>query len=145
MRTKKFNRIMNYTIGVILLVLWGSIFIIHGIIGAGAWALTKLFFAPLGVILVIINMISIIICLAKKKKVDQSAVSLVLSIFLAFPIFMLFNVIQIEYPASINKVSPSITVRWPLNERTIVAWGGDTAKSNKNYSSDFCRRVTTLF
>ena len=128
--TKKFNRILNYTMGVILLVLWGSIFIMHGVAGAGAWALTKLFFAPLGVILVIVNLISIIFCLAKKKKVNQKAVSLVLSILLAFPILMLFNVIQIEYPASINKVSPSITVRWPLNERTIVAWGGDTVESN---------------
>ncbi len=27
-------------------------------------------------------------------------------------------------------MSPSITVRWPLNEKAIVAWGGDTVESN---------------
>lgn len=130
MKTKKLNKTLNYTIAIILLVLWGSIFIMHGVAGAGAWALAKLFFAPIGVILVLINLILLIIFLAKNKKVIQKLISLLLSIFLAFPILMLFNVMEIEYPANIDKVSPSITVRWPLNEKATVAWGGDTVESN---------------
>lgn len=130
MDTGNFNRILNYIIVIILLALWGSIFLIHGIAGALAWSLAKLFFAPLGVILVIINLTLLIIYLIKKKKVIQKTITLLLSIILAFPILMLMNVLQISYPANIEKVAPSIKVRWPLNEKTIVGWGGDTVETN---------------
>lgn len=130
MDTGKFNRIINYIIATILLSLWVSIFFIHGTIGAAAWALAKLFFAPIGVILLFLNLILLIICLAKKKKAIQKIITLLLSIVLAFPMLMLFNILQIAYPANIDKVVPAITVRWPLNEKTIVGWGGDAVETN---------------
>ncbi|MBW9147914.1 M23 family metallopeptidase [Clostridium sp. CM028] len=130
METGKSNRILNYIMASVLFVLWGSIFLIHGIAGAVAWPLSMLFFAPIGVILVFINMILLIICLVRKKNIIQKVIALLLSIFLAFPILMLFDVLQLKYPANIDKVKPSITVRWPLKERTIVGWGGDTIETN---------------
>ncbi len=74
---------------------------------------SKLCFAPLGAILIFINVIILIICLVKKKKITQKIFSLILSIFLALPMLMLFNILKVQYPANINKVTPSITVRWP--------------------------------
>jgi murein DD-endopeptidase MepM/ murein hydrolase activator NlpD len=129
-RTEKFNRILNYLMAMVLLTIWASILIVHGIAGAWAWVLAKLFFAPIGIILVLINLILVIIYLGKKKRIVQRAISLLLSLFLAFPILMLFNVLQIEYPAKLDKASPSITVRWPLNEEATVAWGGNTEELN---------------
>lgn len=134
MKTGKPTTILNSTIIIILLALWGSIFLIHGIAGAIAWTLAILIFAPIGVILLLINLILLIISLIKKKNVINRTVTLALSIFLAFPILMLFNVLQLEYPANINKVKPSITVRWPLKEKTIVGWGGDTIKTNSPHA-----------
>jgi hypothetical protein len=130
LKTGKFNKIQNYIVGVILLTLWVSILIIHGIIGAVAWALAKLFIAPIGVILVIVNLTLLIISLIRKKKAAPKAISLILSIFLAVPIFMLLNFLQIEYPAKIDKVKPAITVKWPLKERATVGWGGNTVANN---------------
>jgi hypothetical protein len=126
----KLNKILNFIIAIILIILWGSVFLIHGIAGAVAWALAKLFFAPMGVILALISLVLIIICLVKKKKVIQKSITLLLSLILAFPILMLFNVIHMEYPANVNKVMPSITVRWPLEEKAIVGWGGNTVETN---------------
>ncbi|WP_252248368.1 hypothetical protein [Clostridium sp. ZBS20] len=121
MKIGKVNKILNFIIVIILIILWGSVFLIHGIVGVVAWSLAKLFFAPIGVLVALISLILIIICLVKKKKVIQKSITLLLlSLILAFPILMLFNVIQVEYPANINKVMPSITVRWPLKEKTIV-------------------------
>lgn len=130
MKIGKFNKILNYLLAVILLALWGSILFMHGIAGAVAWALAKLFFAPIGVILVLLNLILLIICLVKKKKVAQKIIAMLLSILLAFPILMLMDVLQIAYPANIDKTVPPITVRWPLKEKTIVGCGGDTIQTN---------------
>lgn len=127
---RKFNKLQNYIMIITLLALWGSILLIHGIAGVVAWTLAKLFFAPIGVILVFLNLTLLIICLIKKKKIIQKIITLLLSIILAFPILMLINVLQISYPANIDKVVPSITVRWPLNEKTVVGWGGDTVETN---------------
>ncbi|MBU3146287.1 M23 family metallopeptidase [Clostridium sp. CF012] len=130
MKTQKFNRMLNYIMTSVLFALWGSIFLIHGIAGAVAWPLAMLVFAPIGVILVLINLILLIICLVKKKRVIHKAIALLLSIFLASPILILFDALQLEYPADIDKVKPSITVTWPLKEKTTVGWGGDTIETN---------------
>lgn len=130
MKIGKVNKILNFIIVIILIILWGSVFLIHGIAGAVSWALAKLFFAPIGVLLAFTSLILIIICLVKKKKVIQKSITLLLSLILAFPILMLFNVIQMEYPANINKARPSVTVLWPLEEKTIVGWGGNTVETN---------------
>lgn len=130
MDTEKFTRIINYIMVTILGAVWGSVFFIKGMSGAIAWGLAKLFFAPIGIILVLINLVILIICLIKKKKVNQKIIALILSSLLAFPILMLFNVLQIAYPSNIDKVGPSITVRWPLKEKTTVGWGGDTVETN---------------
>ncbi|MCY6959800.1 M23 family metallopeptidase [Clostridium brassicae] len=130
MKAEKFNKILNYIMIVILIALWGCIFFIHGISGAISWVLVKLFMAPIGAILILVNLILLCICLVKKKKVTQKIISLILSVLLAFPILMLFNVLKVRYPADINKVTPSITVRWPLNEKATVGWGGDTIEIN---------------
>lgn len=130
MKIEKFNNKINYIMAFVIFVLWVSILLIQGIAGAVAWGLVKLFIAPIGIILVFVNLIILIVCLIKKKKINQKIISLVLSIFLAFPILMLINVLPMKYPAKIDNVSPSITIRWPLNEQAIVAWGGDTIENN---------------
>lgn len=130
MKTEKFNIILNCIMAVIIFALWGSVFIIHGIAGAVAWALAKLFVAPVGVAAVLISLTALIVCLIKKKKITQKVIILLLSSILAFPVLMLMNVLQIAYPENIDKVQPSITVIWPLKETTIVGWGGDTIETN---------------
>lgn len=130
MKIGKANKILNFIIVIILIMLWGSVFFIHGTAGAVAWALAKLFFAPIGVLLSLISLMSMIISLLKKKKVIEKSITLLLALILAFPILMLFDIIQVEYPANINKVRPSITVRWPLKEKTIVGWGGNSVETN---------------
>ncbi|NFP90599.1 M23 family metallopeptidase [Clostridium sporogenes] len=130
MKTKKFNKILNYIMAAILITLWGCILFIHGVTGSIAWAVTKLYFAPIGIILLLISVVILIISLIKKKKITQKIISLILSIFLALPILMLFNIFKVEYPANINKIMPSITIIWPLNEKTTVGWGGDSINTN---------------
>lgn len=129
-KNRKFNKVLNYFMMIIILAMWGSVFIIHGIAGAVAWGLAKLLIAPVGVVLVLVSLIALIICLVRKKNITQIIISLLLSIILAFPMLMLMDVLQIAYPENIDKASPSIKVRWPLLETTIVGWGGNTVETN---------------
>ncbi|MBO0563182.1 hypothetical protein EXQ39_07275 [Clostridium botulinum] len=68
MKTEKFNKILNYIMAAILITLWGCILFIHGVTGSIAWAVTKLYFAPIGIILLLISVVILIISLIKKKK-----------------------------------------------------------------------------
>lgn len=129
-KTGKFIRILNYILAVILLALWSCTFFVHGMAGAVSWALAKLLLAPIGIILVLFNLILLIISIIKKKKAAQIIISMLLSISLAFPMLMLMEILQIAYPANIDNTVPSITARWPLKEETTVGWGGDTIRTN---------------
>lgn len=134
MKIRKLGIILNCIMAVVLIALWGSVFLIHGIPGAAAWTLAILVLGPIGVILVFVNLILLIIYFVKKKNVTQKIIALLLSVFIAFPTLMLFNVLQFKYPTKIDEVKPSITVRWPLKEKTTVGWGGDTIKTNSPHA-----------
>nr|WP_253197892.1 M23 family metallopeptidase [Clostridium gasigenes] len=114
----------------ILVCLWGSIFFVHGVIGAITWALVKMVIAPVGVILLFINLIFFIKSLVKKERRMSSLITVILSVLIALPMLTLMNVLKVEYPANINKIKPSITATWPLNEKSIVGWGGNTVEVN---------------
>ncbi|WP_335490206.1 M23 family metallopeptidase [Bacillus sp. JJ1773] len=53
-----------------------------------------------------------------------------MNLVLIFPILMTLNIIQLIYPIDIERVKPSITVKWPFAEETVVVWGGDTVQNN---------------
>ncbi|ERK29508.1 M23 family metallopeptidase [Clostridium intestinale] len=130
MNFSKLNKLLNYLLSTLLIVLLLNIFIFQGIAGAISWTLAKLFIAPICLILAFVTILLIIISLARKKKIKQKILTLLLSLILAFPILMLFNILKVAYPANQNKVNPSITVSFPLNEKTIVGWGGNKVESN---------------
>jgi hypothetical protein len=127
---EKFNRVFNYILLTILLVLWGSVFLVQGIAGAIAWGLAKLYIAPIGIGLVLASLIALIVRLIRKKRITHILITLLLSLVLAFPFLLLINVIPFAYPANVDRVQPSITVRWPLQETALVGWGGDSVETN---------------
>ncbi|MBU3135475.1 M23 family metallopeptidase [Clostridium gasigenes] len=130
MKKINFSKIFNCLMATILVCLWGSIFFVHGVIGAITWALVKMVIAPVGVILLFINLIFFIKSLVKKERRMSSLITVILSVLIALPMLTLMNVLKVEYPANINKIKPSITATWPLNEKSIVGWGGNTVEVN---------------
>jgi uncharacterized membrane protein YtjA (UPF0391 family) len=76
LKTGEFHRILNYIMGFILLALWVSILVTCGIAGAVAWALAKLLFAPIGVILVLVNLTLLINSLVRKTEAAPKAILL---------------------------------------------------------------------
>jgi len=129
-KTKKVRNGLNAVLVIITATLWINIIIIKGTAGAASWALLKLIFAPLGVILTVITLTILIIGVVKKELIIPKAISLILALTLAFPILMLLNVAPMKYPIEIKDVSPSVTIHSPFKESVLVGWGGDAVENN---------------
>ncbi len=125
-----FGNIFNFTLTLVLFILWGSIGVTHGMVGAVSWGLLKLLFAPIGVVLFIICFIVLIRNIIKKKNVFKGIISLILSLAFAFPILMLMNIIPMAYPIKLEDTLPTITIYSPFREPVLVGWGGDTVENN---------------
>lgn len=52
------------------------------------------------------------------------------SIIGAWPLGWFANIGGLAYPANVQSMSPKIVVRFPLNERALVGWGGDRLEAN---------------
>ena len=52
------------------------------------------------------------------------------SIIGAWPLGWFANIGGLAYPANVQSMSPKIVVRFPLNERALVGWGGDRLETN---------------
>ncbi|WP_235439847.1 M23 family metallopeptidase [Paenibacillus sp. DMB20] len=105
-------------------------FFIGGIFGAYSWAILKLVLPIIGVLGLLINLVMFIILIVKKKRSLKLFTNVMLNIALIFPILMTMNIIPYAYPNTITRAQPSITVSWPLAEKTVVGWGGDSVKDN---------------
>lgn len=121
---------LNFTLIAVIIFLWFSIFFIHGLIGAYAWALIKMVLPIIGFIGVLINIFLLIFGIAKRKKKNKLFVNFIVNLVLIFPILMTLNIIQFIYPSNVERVKPSITAKWPFDEETVVAWGGDSVETN---------------
>lgn len=121
--------VYNAIMLVLLCALWISV-LSHGILGAFSWGVLKLIVAPLGICLLIINLIFVITGVLKKKKLFHRVISLFLSILLASPILLLMNVIPMAYPIHLEDANPKVTIHSPFYEDINVGWGGDTVEHN---------------
>lgn len=130
---KDFKKIglMNGILIAIILLLWISVLFIHGLIGVYAWALLKLILPIIGFFGVLVNIILLIVRIIKKKKSSiKLLLNFIVNLICILPILLTMNIIQLAYPNDIERTKPSITVKWPFAEETVVGWGGDTVENN---------------
>lgn len=126
---------INSILIAIILFLWMSVFFIHGLIGAYAWVLLKLILPIMGFFGLFMNLIFFIVGVVKKKRNNKLLVNFIVNLVLLFPILMTLNMIQFIYPDDIENAKPSITVKWPFVEETVVGWGGDTVENNLKHAT----------
>jgi hypothetical protein len=122
--------IFNIVTALIICILWSCVFFVQGLYGAISWGLLKMFLPFAGLLGLILSILFIVIRYIKKKQILRSIISFVLCLVLMFPILLTINVIKFAYPASIVTTTPAVTVLWPIQEKSVVGWGGDTVDSN---------------
>ncbi|MEC0094398.1 M23 family metallopeptidase [Paenibacillus macquariensis] len=121
---------INCVLIAFFLILWISVFLIGGIVGAYSWTLLKLVLPFIGALGLLMNLIIFIILLFKKIKSLKLAFNVMVNILMIFPILMTMNIIPLAYPNTVEHAQPSVTVNFPLKEQTVVGWGGNNVKDN---------------
>lgn len=121
---------LNGGLFLVILFFWISVYWIHGLPGAYAWASLKLIFPIAGLIGLAANFFTCLVYLRKKKKLLKTLINLLLNFALVLPLLLTMNIVKLAYPVHIQDLQPSITVQWPLAEPAVVGWGGDTVENN---------------
>ncbi|MGG3755947.1 peptidoglycan DD-metalloendopeptidase family protein [Bacillus anthracis] len=113
-----------------LLTSWSIVYLAKGVISVVFWWSIQAFSFVSSFILIG----SVLLFVWKgifRKRIDSMLLFIVLfSIIGAWPLGWLANIGELAYPANVQSMSPKIVVRFPLNERALVGWGGDRLEAN---------------
>ncbi|EEM89867.1 MULTISPECIES: M23 family metallopeptidase [Bacillus cereus group] len=113
-----------------LLTSWSVIYLTNGVISVVFWWSIQAFSFVSSFILIG----SVLLFVWKgifRKRIDSMLLFIVLfSIIGAWPLGWLVNIGALAYPANVQSMNPKIVVRFPLNERALVGWGGDRLETN---------------
>ena len=118
-------RLVPITLMLLLLGVLLVMFVMGGMTKISAWYLTQTFPPLLG----LISLIAVLIYAIVKRKFNRLMAGTLIAAFVSLsPAVMMVK--PIAYPASLEKTEPSATVRLPADVPLIVAWGGDSIKTN---------------
>ncbi|MGG3975018.1 M23 family metallopeptidase [Bacillus paranthracis] len=113
-----------------LLTSWSVIYLVNGIISVVFWWSIQAFSFVSSFILIR----SVLLFVWKgifRKRIDRTLLFIVLfSIIGAWPLGWFANIGGLAYPADVHSTSPKVVVRFPLNERALIGWGGDRLETN---------------
>ncbi|MCC2372645.1 M23 family metallopeptidase [Bacillus paranthracis] len=113
-----------------LLTSWSVIYLVNGIISVVFWWSIQAFSFVSSFILIG----SVLLFVWKdifRKRIDRTLLFIVLfSIIGAWPLGWFANIGGLAYPANVHSTSPKVVVRFPLNERALIGWGGDRLETN---------------
>ena len=107
-------------------VLWGAA-VSGGMRGVTSWVILMTNLPYLGA-LALLGVIAIFVW--KRKVTAPLLATLIVSLLVIWPYFWQFNILSVAYPSSLEKMTPTATVRLPTNEPVLVSWGGDTPSTN---------------
>ncbi|HFK1471877.1 TPA: M23 family metallopeptidase [Bacillus paranthracis] len=113
-----------------LLTSWSVIYLVNGIISVVFWWSIQAFSFVSSFILIG----SVLLFVWKgifRKRIGRTLLFIVLfSIIGAWPLGWFANIGGLAYPADVHSTSPKVVVRFPLNERALIGWGGDRLETN---------------
>ncbi|EJR03701.1 M23 family metallopeptidase [Bacillus cereus] len=113
-----------------LITSWSVVYLANGVISVIVWWSIQAF----SLVSIVILIGSVLLFIWKgifRKQIDRTLLLIVLfSIIGAWPVGWFANVGGLAYPADVQSMSPKIVVRFPLNERALVGWGGDRLETN---------------
>ncbi|MFE6137115.1 M23 family metallopeptidase [Bacillus sp. NPDC057893] len=113
-----------------LIISWSVVYLANGTISVVVWWSIQAF----SVVSIFVLIGSAVMFVWKgifRKRIDRTLLFIVLfSIIGAWPLGWYANIGRIAYPANVQSMSPKIVVRFPLNERALIGWGGNRLETN---------------
>ncbi len=123
-------QILFTIIAAMLAVAWGLVFWGPGQTSSLCWWFL-MFFGLAGVIFTLFSLVLIAVRVIKKKLPERSQLLLlIVSMIAAWPAGWFMDFGRIAYPADVDKTNPSVSIRLPVDQSVIVAWGGNSVENN---------------
>lgn len=110
-----------------------SAFLIGGQLAAYIWNVAVFIFAPIAIIALLIQLITLTFSLIMKKKVTWNICFIVVTIAFALPITVLFGISPVTYPTNANP-GDAIIASMPVEDA--VVFGGKEYKSHAMWPSE---------
>lgn len=122
--------ILFFIITAMLATAWGLIFLGPGQTSILSWWFV-MFFGLAGVIFTLFSLVVIITRLLKRRWPEKTLLLLLaVSLITAWPAGWFVDFGRIAYPVDLETTKPSVSIRLPVDQSVIVAWGGNTVDEN---------------
>lgn len=113
-----------------LIISWSVVYLANGVVSVIVWWSIQAF-SLVSIFILIGSVLLFVWKIIFRKRIDRALLFIVLfSIIGAWPLGWFANIGGLAYPADIQSMSPKVVVRFPLNERALVGWGGDRLETN---------------
>ncbi|PFK38145.1 peptidase M24 [Bacillus cereus] len=113
-----------------LITSWSVVYLMDGVISVVFWWSIQAF----SLVSIFILIASVLLFVWKgifRKRIDRTLLFIVLfSIIGAWPLGWFANIGGLAYPADVQSMTLKVVVRFPLNERALVGWGGNRLETN---------------
>jgi hypothetical protein len=128
------NNMFVLFIFALIIILLCMVYLVKGRVAAFAWTASIFIVGPLGVLLTILLLISLLVgCIMKKKKRIRIT-HILASLILAFPILLLTGMVFIPYPDNAHR-SDTVTLSRPI-EGDAVFLGGKNYRTHAVWPSE---------
>jgi hypothetical protein len=132
-------RILFTIIAAMLAVAWGLVFWGPDQTSVLCWWFV-MFFSLAGVIFTLFSLVLVAIRVIRKKLPETSLfLLLIVSMIAAWPAGWFMGYGRIAYPSDAEKTQPSVSIRLPVDQSVIVAWGGNPVEQNFHATFPFER------
>ncbi len=132
-------KILFFIITAILAAAWGMVFFGPCQTSILSWWFV-MFFGLAGVIFTLFALV-VIITRAVRRRWPEKTLLLLLAISLiaAWPAGWFVDFGRIAYPVDLEATQPSVSIRLPVDQSVIIAWGGNTVDENYHVTVPFER------
>lgn len=120
----------NILLAGVILLLWVTAAVIHGLPGTYAWTALKLAVPFAGLLGLLYHLLTMALRAAKKKPLGRKLISLLLCAVWSSHLLLTMNVVKLAYPVTTAQAGPGVTVSWPFAKAAVVGWGGDSVNDN---------------
>ena len=113
-----------------LIISWSIVYLAKGVISViGWWSIQA--FSIVSLFILIGVMLLFVWKGIFRQRIDGALLFIfIFSIIGAWPLGWFANIGRLAYPTDVHSTSPKVVVRFPLNERALIGWGGDRLETN---------------
>ncbi|MGG0726241.1 M23 family metallopeptidase [Bacillus paramycoides] len=115
---------------VVLITSWSLIYLANGVVSVFAWWSIQIF-SLFSIVILLVSLIIVVWEITFRKCIDKVMIFIILfSLIGVWPAGWFGGMGRIAFPAEVDSMTPKVVVRFPLDQRALIGWGGDRLDTN---------------